>query len=420
MFRRHVTSGIVVGLVFALLAALPGRASAQDEAAPIFDDTIVHDLYFTINTKDWNTLKENFLDNTYYPVDVTFNGQTVRNAGIRSRGTGSRSGEKPGLRLDFDRYTSSQKYLGLKSLVLRNSTQDPSNMHERLSMLMFKRLGLVAPRESYARLYINNAYSGLYVIVESIDKKFLKAQYGDDDGYLYKYDYNVTDSPYYFAYRTSDPADYVPHPFKPETHESDARPEVFERFAFTINDAPAAGFAAAISEFIDIPGFIRHVASEIFVADNDGFVGNWGMNNYYIYRVAESHQFQFIDWDKSESFKDSPDYWIWHNDRDVPEAQRNRLWARLMALPEYRNYFLDVLLECAAVANEIPAGSDPADTRGWLAREVERQFQQITPAVTTDANKPYTNEQFYAAVEQLRQFAAQRADIVRQQVAESR
>ena len=55
----------------------------------------------------------------------------MRNAGIRSRGTGSRSGAKPGLRLDFDRYKSDQRFLGLKSLVLRNSTQDATNMHER-------------------------------------------------------------------------------------------------------------------------------------------------------------------------------------------------------------------------------------------------------------------------------------------------
>ena len=109
-------------------------------------------------------------DNTYYPVDFKWGTTTVRNAGIRSRGTGSRSGEKPGLRLDFDRYTSNQKFLGLKSLVFRNSTQDPSNMHEQLSMLLFKRLGLVAPREIYARLFVNNAYAGLYSIVESIDK----------------------------------------------------------------------------------------------------------------------------------------------------------------------------------------------------------------------------------------------------------
>ena len=45
-------------------------------------------------------------------------------------------------------------------------------MHERISMQLFKKLGLVAPREIFARLFINNTYSGLYAIVESVDKHF--------------------------------------------------------------------------------------------------------------------------------------------------------------------------------------------------------------------------------------------------------
>ena len=64
--------------------------------------------------------------------------------------------------MDFDRYTSDQKFLGLKSFVLRNNTQDASNMHERLSMLLFRRLGLPASREAHTKLYINNEYAGLY------------------------------------------------------------------------------------------------------------------------------------------------------------------------------------------------------------------------------------------------------------------
>ena len=61
-------------------------------------------------------------------------------------------------------------------------------------------------------------------------RHFVGKAFGSDAGYLYKYDYNVTDAGYYFTYRTANPTDYVPLPFKPETHESDPHPEVFERF----------------------------------------------------------------------------------------------------------------------------------------------------------------------------------------------
>jgi spore coat protein CotH len=412
---------LIACVVWASIMMVPAVARAQDDqTAPFFDDAIVHDLYFTINTKDWQTLKENYLDNTYYPVDFKWGTQGVRNAGIRSRGTGSRSGEKPGLRLDFDRYTTGQTFLGLKSLIFRNSTQDPTNMHERLAMQLFKKLGLAAPREMFARLFVNNQYSGLYAIVESVDKQFVGKTFGSDTGYIYKYDYNVTDAGYYFTYRTSNPTDYVPLPFKPETHESDPHPEVFERFAWTINNATDASFRSAIAEFMDLTELIRHVASEVYVADNDGFLGNWGMNNYYLYRLATDHVFHFINWDKSEAFKDTPDYWIWHNHLDAADTIKNRLWTRVMSYPDLKNQYLDTLLECAAIATAVPSDAAPGDTRGWLEREIEREYGQINAAVQADTNKPYSNDQFQAAVEFLRSFVRQRPDFVKNQVAASR
>jgi hypothetical protein len=60
------------------------------------------------------------------------------------------------------------------------------------------------------------------------------------------------------------------------------------------------------------------------------------------------------------------------------------------------------------VASEIPLGSAPGDLRGWLEREVDRMYGQISAAVWADANKPYTNAQFEAAVEALREFARTR------------
>src|SRR3954469_20521399 len=122
----------------------PATQPAPDPADPFFDDSVLHEIHITINSRDWAALKEHFLENTYYPSDFRWNDTTVRNIGIRSRGTGSRSGVKPGLRVDFDRYTTDQKFLGLKSFILRNNTQDETGMRERISMLLFRRLGMVA------------------------------------------------------------------------------------------------------------------------------------------------------------------------------------------------------------------------------------------------------------------------------------
>ena len=148
---------LVAALALLMVVARPSaQAPPPDAAAPLFDDTRVEDINLLINSKDWETLKENYKGNTYYPADWRWRDTTVRNVGIRSRGNGSRSGVKPGLRVDFDRYSTKQKFLGLKSVVLRNNTQDPSQIHERVSMLFFARMAVPAPRELHARLLVNN------------------------------------------------------------------------------------------------------------------------------------------------------------------------------------------------------------------------------------------------------------------------
>jgi spore coat protein CotH len=419
MSRRRVLQ-VLLSVVMFIAAVSPTHTQiVLDPTAEFFDDSVLHDLKLWINSRDWETLKTNFLSNSYYPADFLWKTTTVRNVGIRSRGNGSRSGFKPGLRVDIDRYSSTQTFLGLKSFVLRNNTQDPSQMHEWLSMLFFRRMGLPASREAFARLFVNNQYVGLYTIVESVDKSFLTRQFGEDSGYLFDYDYPLEAAPYYFEDRGADAAAYVPLPFKPETHENNARPEVIAMMVQAINSS-GANFRAAVAEFIDLPQFIRHVATEVFLAEQDGVLGEWGMNNFFIYRPEFFNQFRWIVWDKSQAFVMGQAYSIWHNITDVPEANRNRLMSRALESPELRDLYLDTLLEAGRLASEVPIETLPGDTRGWLEREIDRANALIGPSVLTDTLKPYTNDEFVAAVEYLRLFARERTTFVNADVAAAR
>lgn len=387
-----------------------GGGGSTSSADPFFDDSVLQEVRFTINSKDWATLKENYLSNEYYPCDVTWRGQTVRNVGIRSRGTGSRSGIKPGLRVDFDRYTSGQRFLGLKSFVMRNNTQDMTNLHERLSMQLFRRMGAETSRETHAKMYVNDAYVGLFTVVESVDKDFLKRYFGEDSGYLYKYDYPADGTPYYFEDRGSDGAAYVPLPFKPETNETNPRPEVIAQWVQAVNQSSTAAFQGAVGEYIDFQKFIRHVAVEVFIGDYDGFIGNYGINNFYVYRFDNQKRFQMIPWDKSEAFKAGPESSIFHNLNDVGEAQRNRLFTRILSYPELYSLYLDTLTQ---IANSTTAGN-------WLENEVQREYQQVRDAARADTSKPYSNDDFENAVQGLLNFVRARSAQVLAQVAAAR
>ena len=259
---------LVVAAAF-LVTQLSLRAGAP-AAATLFDDSVVHRIDLLINSRDWESLTVNYLDNTYYPADFKWQDQTVRNIGIRSRGTGSRSGVKPGLRVDFNHYKSSQTLLSLKQVILRNQTQDASNMHERISMLLYQRLGVMAPREAYTTLYINGDYAGLFTIVENPDDQMADRMFGDSDGNMYKYDYNADDQPWYFTYLGDVPGTYVPHPFKPETNETDPHSEAIRDFVRSVGTDSDAAFPLNVKQWISWENFAKHIAVENFVADQDG------------------------------------------------------------------------------------------------------------------------------------------------------
>ena len=404
-------------------------AAAADPSDRFFDDSQLHDIKLTCNSRDWESLNQHYLDDTYYICDFRWSDQVLRNIGIRSRGTGSRSGVKPGLRVDFDRYTTDQKFLGLKSVILRNNTQDPSGLRERLGMLMFRRMGLKALREAHARLFVNNAYVGLYTMVESIDKAWLKKNYGENDGYLYEFKYDVgAPQPFVFRYLGADPALYVPIPFKPETHEAAPRPEVFERFIWAVDAVGDSTWRRAIEEFLDLRAFVTHLAVENFLAEEDGITGDYGPNNFYIYRLENSNRFVFIPWDKSNTFWQS-DYSLFRNVDDGPPTHQNRLARRVLADPELRELYRATILKCAdsgladpALTPGVVPAADvvltpaPPDRPGWLESEMAREYAQVHDAAIADPFKPYTNEEFEASIAALVDFARSRSAVVRHQL----
>jgi spore coat protein CotH len=416
MLRNRWLPLIIAALSIGLPRAVAAQAS-PDEADAFFNDTVLHDLRLSINAHDWESLKVHYLENTYYLCDFRWNGQVVRNVGIRSRGTGSRSGVKPGLRVDFDRYSTDQKFLGLKSFVLRNNTQDPSAMREALGMSVFRRLGVSAPREAFARLFVNEEYVGVYTIVESIDKAFVKKRFDLDDPFIFEYRFDLDrPTPYAFEYLGRDSASYVPVPFKPETHEDDPHADVLERFIWTVNDSADAGWRSMMTEFIDLTAFIRHLAVENFLAEEDGITGDYGTNNFYLFRPNLANRFTFVPWDKSNTFWDGPQYWIFRNIKDGPPERRNRLVTRSLGHADLMNVYLDTILQCA----DSVAAADGPGLPGWLEQEVARRYELIRAAVRSDTVKPYSNEEFEAAVVALREFARGRSDAVRTMVAAAR
>ncbi|MGE3842859.1 MAG: CotH kinase family protein [Vicinamibacterales bacterium] len=402
-FWRLLTSTVLL-----VLCAIPPGAHAQPqgkgEAATLFDDSQLPDVRLRMNRADWLTLTENYLEDTYYPADFVWKDQVVRNVGIRSRGSGSRSRSKPGLKVDFNEYVSGQRFLGLNEVVLDNLTQDPSMIRERLAMKLFARMGLPAPRETFVKLWINDEiYLGVYALVESIDKRFLRNTDLDTDGYLFDYEYqdmwwftHLGERDYHYQIR-----------FDPETHDEEPPSVLYasiRQLLQAVNEP--RDIAADIGAHLDVTAFVRYLAVEAFLAEWDGVVGDFGVNNFYLFRPSASARHVFIPWDKDQTFK-AFDYPVW------PDGMNNNiLTEKLMSVPSVRQAFLDAVVECANLSEAPVEGGQT----GWLAHEIARQYAVIAEAAHADNRKPHNNDTFNESVALLREFAARRPAFARSAV----
>jgi spore coat protein CotH len=398
--------GRVGALVLALALALSSRALAQT-SDDLFNPDSLQRLDLWLNSSDWAKLKAAFQENTYYPADVTWNGQTVRNVGIRSRGLGSRSSTKPGLRVDFDRYSSGQQFLGLKSLVLDNLTQDRTGIKETTAMRFMSRLGIPVPRETHTRLYVNGSYAGLYGLVESVDKTMMGRVFGsigDDvqnDGYLFEYNYVLGNS-WRFGYEGSDLAPYKAR-FDVKTNESHSDTKIWgpiEELVRLVNGTDATAFDATIGPKLDLTAFVRYIAVQNFIAENDGFNGYDGMNNFYLYRLENSTSHVFISWDEDNAFL-QPDFGI------TTRNEENILTRKTLSLSQYAGQYFSVLSESASSAS------------GWMRQEMQRQFEMINDAMVADTLKPYSNSDYQADRDSLLAFPEARVTYVRCEVAKT-
>src|SRR6266850_862499 len=391
MRMRSLTSGAVLAIVMAVAGAPSARA-----ADPIFNQGVLHEFRIVMDPADWASLRENFRSNTYYAANISVDGEVLQQVGIRSRGKGSRNSDKPGLLVDTNKYVSNQEFHGLKKLVLDNVIQDASFLHEPLAYQVFEAMGIPSPAISYTRLTVNDEFWGVYWLVENIDKNFLAARFGDKEGNLFKYEYVEN---YTFTDKGSDPASYLGL-FKPETHDDHPDATALMQFIQAVNGAAdGAPTVAAAAPFIDVDKFLTYVAVENAIAEQDGWAGLEGMNNFYIYQFTGQTKFVVIPWDQDTSFVSGS----W------PVLQRldtNVLTRKLLADPAKKQVYLAQLKAAAAAA------VNP----GFLLPKLESYYGVMRNAVLADTRKPWTNEQFEQGVQGMRGVIAARQPDIQTQI----
>jgi len=390
--------GLVPVAAIALVCLFVDRPLYGQTADDLFNGAELQSLQITMHSHDWDSLRANFTSNDFYPADITWNGLRVRNVGVRSRGLGSRSGVKPGLELDFAHYSSRSRFLGLTSLVLDNFTTDPSMIRERVAMALMRRLGIPAPREAHTQLWVNGQYAGLYALVEPVDTTFVQRALGESSGALYEYHWVAP----FFATFLGESLDAYRPLFEPRTQETKSTFDLFDpiRELFrTINNAPVESFRDAVNERLDLDSTLRLIAAETFLAEWDGVLGYAGMNNFYLYRNVATGQSRMLPWDADHALY-AAEYPL------LAGANENVLMRRALEDSVLRQLYASYVREAIQSAS--------ADN--WLAREIAFESQQIRDAAFADPVKPYSNEEFAAAIAELAVFGQKRIPFVTRQL----
>jgi hypothetical protein len=218
---------------------------------------------------------------TYFHAAIDIDGESLPDVGIRKKGfIGSQSIEKPGFRINLDEYEEGVELFGTDNWTLNNSVQDPSLIRQCLTYGRFAAAGLVAPRCNFARVWVNGEDLGIYVHVEPIKRKFLRDQFGSDDGDLYE----GTLSDFQSAWVNT---------FEPKTDETDTGLADIRDLTARLEQGTSVD--DVLADHFDMDALLGFLAMENITGHWDGYSGA-NHNNYYLYDDPTSDRFTFIPW----------------------------------------------------------------------------------------------------------------------------
>ena len=248
------------------------------------------------------------IDFKYVHADLEFQGQSLRDVGVRYKGNGtymeSRDSLKRSLKIELNRFVKGQKVAGQTKLNLHNNVTDASWMNEVLSYRLFRDANVPAPRSAYAKVFVTvpgkfeHQYLGLYSLIEEVDTHFARERFATKQGAIFK---PVT--PQLFNYLGEHWQSYD-QTYDAKTELSDGDKRRVTDFSKLLTDGSDAEFSARVGEFIDLEEFARFMAVTVWLSTMDSILMMG--QNFYVYLHPATHQFQFIPWDLDHSFGQFP------------------------------------------------------------------------------------------------------------------
>ncbi len=333
-----------------LVTALPtpGRSNgtrpptSDDPSDRLFQTDRVQRMALTIPASSWSSLEdEPYLE---VPGSLAFEGAWFPEVGVRVKGQlGSlrELDEKAAFKVDLNEYAD-REIRGLDSLTLNNMVQDPSYIHEHLAYTVYRAAGIPAPRVGWIWLEVNGEAFGLYLLVESIDDRFLARWFADPTGHLYEGSYGQD-----FDH------DDIPDLEYDEGPDPDDR-TALEAVADILDAGPSEDGLIQLSQRVDVEQFIWNMALESLRLHWDGYTTS---NNWRFYLDPVSDRFVIIPWGTDQTFVDEF-YGPWDG--------RGRVFEYCLGVGSCARMYDAMLLEAAALVDSLALDQQLDPLHDWL------------------------------------------------------
>jgi spore coat protein CotH len=174
-------------------ASAVGEITQPEYITNLFNKDEIMEINIDIDENLWNELTENAINEEYYTANITVNGETYYDVGLRAKGNTTLSQiasddttDRYSFKVKFDKYIDGQTLGGLEKLALNNMMSDTTYMKEYLSYDLLNKMGISTPAFQYANITLNGEPWGLYLALEVMEESYIERYYGTTDGNLYK------------------------------------------------------------------------------------------------------------------------------------------------------------------------------------------------------------------------------------------
>jgi len=177
------------------------------------------------------------------------------------------------------------------------------HFNQKLAYDLMRFAGVAVPGAQHVVLEVNGVYQGLYLRYEDPDNThWLRDQFGDDDGELYKAAYDLPYETQYFADLTvlgASDEDYLLHYNKKMGAEEDGY-AALRAFIDELNGVSDADFPAWLEAHVDVERLRSYLVVSNFMANWDSYPQR--PKNYWLYLDPRSGRVAYIPWDMDATF----------------------------------------------------------------------------------------------------------------------